>query len=95
MSKDCPTSLSPGCNGFVTLQTALDRDGSFALMRAIRELPLAASLLLAGVALFFGQGPGAGSLAWLGGAALAAIVALVGLRGLPAGWRALAPSAAS
>jgi hypothetical protein len=62
-------------------------------MRAIRELPLAASLLLAGAALFFGRGPGAGSLPWLGGAALAAIVALAAVRGLPAGWRALAPFA--
>jgi O-antigen ligase len=93
-SKDCPTRVSPGCNGFVTPQTALDRDGSFALMRAIRELPLAASLLLVGLALFFGGGPGSGSLAWLGGAALLLVVALIATLGLPPGWPWLLPLAA-
>jgi O-antigen ligase len=63
-------------------------------MRAIRELPLAASLLLAGLALFFGGGPGSGSLPWLGGGALLAIVVLIVARGLPAGWQRLVPLAA-
>jgi O-antigen ligase len=83
-----------GCNGFVTPQTALERDGSFALMRAIRELPLAASLLLVGLALFFGGGPESGSLAWLGGGVLLAVVALIATQGLPPGWPWLAPLAA-
>lgn len=69
----------------------MDRDGSFARMRAIRELPLAASLLLAGFALFFGGGPGSGSLPWLGGAALLAVVALIATWGLPSGWLRLVP----
>ncbi len=93
-SKDCPTSLSPGCNGFVTQGTTLDRDGSFALMRAIRELPLAASLLLVGLALFLGGGPGTGSLPWLGGGALIAVVVLLAARGVPSGWLLLVPLAA-
>ena len=93
-SKDCPTSVSPACNGFVTQGTALDRDGSFASMRAIRELPLAASLLLVGPALFFGGGPESGSLPWLGGGALVAVVALLATRGLPSGWPQLVPLAA-
>ena len=63
-------------------------------MRAIRELPLAASLLLVGLALFFGGGPGSGSLPWLGGAALLVIVVLVATRGVPAGWQRLVPLAA-
>jgi O-antigen ligase len=60
-------------------------------MRAIRELPLAASLLLAGLALFFGGGPGSGSLPWLGGGALLAIIVLLATRGLPPGWQVLVP----
>lgn len=63
-------------------------------MRAIRELPLAVSLALVGFALFFGGGPGNGSLPWLGGVALVAIVVLLATRGAPSGWRALAPLAA-
>ena len=62
-------------------------------MRAIRELPLAASLVLAGAALFFGGGPGYGSLPWLGGGALLALLAALGLRGLPAGWPLVVPLA--
>ena len=62
-------------------------------MRAIRELPLAASLLLVGVALFFGGGPGSGSLPWLGGGALLAVVVLIATRGLPPGWPLLVPLA--
>src|SRR6266850_6599948 len=60
-------------------------------MRAIRELPLAASLLLVGLALFFGGGPRYGSLPWLGGGALLAIVVLIVTRGVPAGWPRLVP----
>jgi hypothetical protein len=60
-------------------------------MRAIRELPLAAALLLVGFALFFGGGPTDGALPWLGGGALVAIVALLATHGVPAGWPALVP----
>jgi hypothetical protein len=63
-------------------------------MRAIRELPLTASLLVAGLALFFGGDHGSGSLPWLGGGALLAIVVLIVTRGLPAGWPRLVPLAA-
>ena len=63
-------------------------------MRAIRELPLAASLLLVGLALFFGEGPRYGSLAWLGGGVLAVIVVLIATLGIPAGWQRLVPLAA-
>jgi hypothetical protein len=62
-------------------------------MRAIRELPVAASLLLAGAALFFGGGPGYGSLPWLGGGALLAILASLALRGAPTGRLSLLPLA--
>src|SRR5438128_9224959 len=62
-------------------------------MRAIRELPLAASLLLVGFALFFGGGPGSGSLPWLGGSALLLLVVLIATRGLPSGWPWLVPLA--
>src|SRR4051812_16980560 len=65
-----------------------------ARMRAIRELPLAASLLLVALALFFGGGPRYGPLPWLGGGALLAIVVLVALAGVPAGWPRVAPFAA-
>ena len=93
-SKDCQTSVSPGCKAFVTQETALDRDGSFALMRAIRELPLAASFLFVAFALFFGRGTVIGSLPWLGAAVLLLVVVLLVTRGLPAGWPALVPLAA-
>lgn len=62
-------------------------------MRAIRELPLAASLLLAGCALFLGHGPESGPLTFIGGAALLLVVVLVATRGLPAGWPRLVPLA--
>src|SRR3954468_15291498 len=76
-------------------------------MRAIRELPLAASLLLVGLALFFGGGPRYGSVPWLGGGApagivvlipggagaLAAIVVLIAAVGVPGGWPRLVPLA--
>src|SRR3954447_11900265 len=52
-------------------------------MRAIRELPLAASLLLIGLGLFFGGGPRYGALPWLGGGALLAIVVLLAIGGAP------------
>jgi O-antigen ligase len=64
------------------------------LMRAIRELPLAASLLLVGLALFFGGGPGSGSVPWLGGGALLVLVVLIATRGVPTGWQWLLPLAA-
>ncbi|HEY8644944.1 MAG TPA: O-antigen ligase family protein [Gaiellaceae bacterium] len=63
-------------------------------MRAIRELPLAGSFLLVGLALFFGGGPGSGSLPWLGGAALLVTVVLIVTRGVPSGWPRLVPLAA-
>jgi len=62
-------------------------------MRAIRELSLASSLLLAGLALFFGGGPSDGSIAWLGAAAVLAILALLVTQGAPGGWTAVVPFA--
>ena len=62
-------------------------------MRAIRDLPLAAPLLLVGFALFFGDGPTDGALPWLGGGALLTIVAMLAARGVPTGWPALVPLA--
>ncbi len=63
-------------------------------MPVIRDLPLAASLVLVGLALFLGGGGEDGSLWWLGGGAAAAIVALTAARGVPRGWLPLAPLAA-
>ncbi|HUY72257.1 MAG TPA: O-antigen ligase family protein, partial [Gaiellaceae bacterium] len=63
-------------------------------MRAIRELPLAAPLVLAGLAVFFGGGVGNGSLMWLGGGALAVLLYLLATRGLPGGVASLASLAA-
>ena len=60
-------------------------------MRAIRELPLAAPLLLAGLALFFGDGPADGSIWWLGGGALLAVLVLVATTGVPGGGEAILP----
>jgi hypothetical protein len=54
-------------------------------MRPTRELPLAAPLLLTGLALFFGGGPADGSIFWLGGLALLALVALLATAGVPGG----------
>src|SRR4051794_10926872 len=65
-----------------------------AAMRAIRDLPLAAPLLLAGLALFFGGGPTDSSVFWLGAVALAAALALLATAGLPGGWQAVVPLAA-
>jgi hypothetical protein len=62
-------------------------------MRAIRELPLAAPLALAALAVFFGGGPGEGSLMWLGGGALLVAIVLLGLVGAPRGSLALLPLA--
>ncbi|MGH3001052.1 MAG: O-antigen ligase family protein [Gaiellaceae bacterium] len=62
-------------------------------MPAIRDLPLAASLLLVGVALFFGGGAADGSLPWLGGGALVVLVPLLFFRGVPRGWRSIVPLA--
>ena len=62
-------------------------------MRAIRELPLVAPLLLVGLALFLGGGPGNGSLMWLGGAALLALLVLLATRGMPGGFLAILPLA--
>jgi hypothetical protein len=63
-------------------------------MRAIRDLPLVASLALTGAALFFGGGAGDGSLPWLGGAALLAVLASLLVAGVPRGLRTLLPLAA-
>ncbi len=68
--------------------------GTFARMPAIRELPLAASLLLVSLALFFGGGAASGSLWWIGGAVLLVLLVLVATRGVPGGWLSLAPLAA-
>jgi hypothetical protein len=62
-------------------------------MRAIRELPLAAPLALAALAVFFGGGPGESSLMWLGGGALLVGVVLLGAVGAPRGALALLPLA--
>lgn len=62
-------------------------------MRAIRELPLAASLLLVGFALFFGHGPESGPLTFIGGSALLLVVVLIATHGLSAGWPRLVPLA--
>ena len=63
-------------------------------MRAIRELPLVAPLALAGLAIFFGGGPGDASLMWLGGGALVILLALLATEGAPGGLLALLPLAA-
>src|SRR5581483_3111579 len=60
-------------------------------MRAVRELPVAAPILLAALAVFFGGGPGDGSLVWLAAGALVALVALTAARGLPGGALPLVP----
>jgi O-antigen ligase len=63
-------------------------------MRAIRELPFAATLLLLGAALFFGGAAEDGSLPWLGGGALLVALALLATQGVPRGWLLLVPLAA-
>jgi hypothetical protein len=59
-----------------------------------RGLPVAAPLLLIGLALFFGGGPGDGSVFWLGAGAIAAIAVLLLTVGIPRGWVAVLPLAA-
>jgi hypothetical protein len=63
-------------------------------MPAIRDVPLAASLLIVGLAVFFGGGVGDGSLPWLGGGILLALLAAWTVEGAPRGWPRLAPLAA-
>ena len=59
-----------------------------------RGLGVAAPLLLIGLGLFFGGGPGDGSVFWLGAGALVAVGALLLTAGIPRGWPALVPLAA-
>jgi hypothetical protein len=59
-----------------------------------RGLQVAAPLLLTGLALFFGGGPGDGSVFWLGAGALVAIAGLLLTIGVPRGWPAILPLAA-
>lgn len=63
-------------------------------MRAVREPALAGTILLTGCALFFGGGVTDGPLPWLGAAALALILLLLTVVGLPGGLRLVAPFAA-
>ena len=58
-----------------------------------RGLRVAAPLLLTGLALFFGGGPGDGSVFWLGAGALLAIVVLLITIGAPRGSTAVLPLA--
>src|SRR4051794_18429571 len=53
--------------------------------------PLLIALALAAAAVFFGGGAATRTLPWIGGAAVAAVAALVATRGLPRGWQAVAP----
>src|SRR5215212_4671646 len=62
-------------------------------MPAVRELPLAASLLLIGAALFFGGGATNGSVPGLGAGALVTVLVLLATRGVPGGWPAVVPLA--
>jgi hypothetical protein len=59
-----------------------------------RGLQVAAPLLLTGLAVFFGGGPGDGSVFWLGAGALLAIAVLLLTVGAPRGWPAILPLAA-
>jgi O-Antigen ligase len=59
-----------------------------------RGLQVAAPLLLIGLALFFGGGPGDGSIFWLGAGALVATATLLLTVGVPRGWPAVLPLAA-
>jgi hypothetical protein len=60
-------------------------------MRAIRELPVAAPLLLVALAALFGGGPGDGSIMWLGGGALLCLLGLLWSRGMPGGLASVLP----
>src|SRR3954452_14016474 len=62
-------------------------------MPAVRELPLAASLLVLAAALFLGGGATSRSLPWLGGAVLVTLLVLLATRGVPAGWPTVVPLA--
>ncbi|MBA3841929.1 MAG: O-antigen ligase family protein, partial [Actinobacteria bacterium] len=62
-------------------------------MRAIRELPLALSLLLTGLALFFGGGAEGRSLPLLGGGALLALLLAAATHGVPRGLGSVLPLA--
>src|SRR4051812_35037997 len=63
-------------------------------MPAMRELSVAAALLLTAVALFHGGAAGDGTVPWLGLGAIVLIVVLLAREGLPGGWWHLAPLAA-
>src|SRR5436190_5637621 len=65
-------------------------------LRAARDLlyPVGAALVLTAAALFVGGGPGAGSLPWIGGAAVVYALAAIAVRGAPPRWPALVPLAA-
>src|SRR5436190_12110189 len=56
--------------------------------------PLVLALGLVAAAAFFGGGASAGSLPWVGGAAVVAAAGLVAAYGLPRGWPAVVPLAA-
>jgi O-Antigen ligase len=60
-------------------------------MRLIRDLQVAAPLVLTGLALFFGGGPSDGSVFWVGAGAAVALVVLLAAVGLPGGSVALLP----
>src|SRR5579884_932117 len=60
---------------------------------AIRELPVAAPLLLVALALFFGGGPSDGSIFWVGTGAVVALLVLLATVGVPGGWVATLPLA--
>ena len=62
--------------------------------RATRALPLGLCLILLAVALFHGEAQTDGMIPWLGAGALAAIVVLVAVCGMPGGTLALLPLAA-
>ena len=63
-------------------------------MPAIREVPIAAALVLVAGALFFGGGPGDTALVWLAAVALIGLVAAAAVHGPPVGARWLVPLAA-
>lgn len=60
-------------------------------MRAVRDLSLAAPLALTALAVFFGGGPGDGSVVWLGAGALVTLLLLAAVRGVPGGFASVAP----
>src|SRR5438046_3253935 len=82
-----------GCKAFAAPPGPSGRNGSVGRLRAARDLfsPLGAALALTALAVFFGGGPGGGSLPWIRGGRVVAVLVLAALRGLPPGWPALAP----